>query len=253
MKVNSAVNGVNMQAGQMGLHQEDDMISKNLKKQIDNLQKELQELSANTQLGGEEKMKKRQEIQKQISDLNVQLRQHQIELRKEKQQEKASSDDIFESASMEGKTKASDKGNGMTQASMEAMISADVSMKQAAKQGSVATKMEGRARVLEMEISLDSARGGNVDVKKEELENAKQRAADASAAQISTLGKANKAMKEAADSERGTKETDGIEGTEKDADTKAGENSKIGDGTENTDEEKDKAIKAGLVSVDVRI
>ncbi|MDE6749096.1 MAG: FlxA-like family protein [Lachnospiraceae bacterium] len=250
MKVNSTANGVNMQAGQMGLHQEDDMISKNLKKQIDNLQKELQELSANTQLGGEEKMKKRQEIQKQISDLNMQLRQHQIELRKEKQQEKASSDNIFESASMEGKTKASDKGNGMTQASMEAMISADVSMKQAAKQGSVATKMEGRAGVLEMEIKLDSARGGNVDAKQEELAKTKQKAEDASAAQISTLGKANKAMKEAADSESGTKEA---EGTEKDEDAKEAGNSKIGDGTENTDEEKDKALRAGLVSVDVRI
>lgn len=222
MKVNSAANGVNMQAGQMGLRQEDDMVSKNLKKQIDNLQKELQELSANTQMGGEEKMKKRQEIQKQISDLNVQLRQHQIELRREKQQEKASSDNIFESASMEGKTKASEKGKGMTQASMEAMISADVSIKQAAKQGSVATKMEGRAGVLEMEIKLDSARSGNVDAKQEELAKTKQKAEDASAAQISTLGKANKAMKEAADSESGTKETEGIEGTEKDDDTKDG-------------------------------
>ncbi len=250
MKVNSAANGVNMQAGQMGLRQEDDMISKNLKKQIDNLQKELQELSANTQMGGEEKMKKRQEIQKQISDLNVQLRQHQIELRREKQQEKAASDNIFEGASPEGKTKASDKGNGMTQAGMEAMISADVSMKQAAKQGSVATKMEGRAGVLEMEIKLDSARDGNVDAKQEELAKTVQKAADASAAQISTLGKANKAMKEAADSESGTKEAEGIE---KDEDAKDAENSKIGDGTENTDEEKDKAQRAGLVSVDVRI
>lgn len=250
MKVNSAANGVNMQAGQMGLRQEDDMISKNLKKQIDNLQKELQELSANTQMGGEEKMKKRQEIQKQISDLNVQLRQHQIELRREKQQEKASSDNIFESASMEEKTKASDKGNGMTQAGMEAMISADVSMKQAAKQGSVATKMEGRAGVLEMEIKLDSVRGGNVDAKQEELAKTEQKAADASAAQISTLGKANKAMKEAADSECGTKETGN---TEKDADAKDAENSKIGENTENTDEEKNNAKMAGAVSVDVRI
>lgn len=250
MKINSAANGVNMQAGQMGLQQEDDMISKNLKKQIDNLQKELQELSANTQLGGEEKMKKRQEIQKQISDLNVQLRQHQIELRREKQQEKASSDNIFEGASPEGKTKASDKGNGMTQASMEAMISADVSMKQAAKQGSVATKMEGRAGVLEMEIKLDSVRGGNVDAKQEELAKTEQKAADASAAQISTLGKANKALKEAADSERGTKET---EGTGKDANAKDAEDSKIGESTENADGEKDNAKNAGVVSVDVRI
>lgn len=67
---------------------------------------------------------------------------------------------------------------------------------------------------------------------------------------MSTLGKVNKALKEAADSERGTKET---EGTEKDADAKNAENSKIGENTENADEEKDNEKRAEVISVDVRI
>lgn len=61
----------------------------------------MQELSSNEDMTLEEKMKKRQEIQQQISDLNMQLRQHQIEQRKEKQQAKASSMD-----DMAGGTKA---------------------------------------------------------------------------------------------------------------------------------------------------
>ena len=43
----------------------------------------------------EEKMKKRQEIQQQIADLNNQLRQHQIEQRKEQQAKKTSMDDML--------------------------------------------------------------------------------------------------------------------------------------------------------------
>lgn len=204
MKVNSAVDGVSMQAGQPGLQQESDMISKNLKNQISELQKELKELSSNTQLGGEEKMKKRQEIQKQISDLNMQLRQRQIELRREKQQEKASSDDVFGTGAYKDGAGTADKGNGLSQASMEAMISADASVKQASRQGSVAAKMEGHARVLESEIKLDSARGGDVSSKQAELAKTEQKAADAATAQLDTLSKADKMMKEAGASEHST-------------------------------------------------
>ena len=77
-------------------------------------------------------MKKRQEIQQQISDLNMQLRQHQIEQRRaersEKQQTKDSSmDDILGGTN----AKTDSKSAGLSQASMTAMISADTSIKQA--------------------------------------------------------------------------------------------------------------------------
>lgn len=42
--------------------------------------------------------------------------------------------------------KAGKQSTGLSQASMKAMISADSAMAQAQVQGSVATKMEGRAR-----------------------------------------------------------------------------------------------------------
>ena len=40
-------------------------------------------------------MAKQQELQQQISDLNVQLRQHQMEQRREKQQKQSSFDDMI--------------------------------------------------------------------------------------------------------------------------------------------------------------
>ena len=199
MKING-INGANTQMGQMGMNQATDSYSRNIQSQIANAQKQLQELSSNEEMTLEEKMKKRQEIQQQISDLNMQLRQHQAEQRKEKQQAKASSMDDM-------KSKAGEKGIGMSQASMTAMISADTSIKQAKVQGSVATSMEGRAGVLESEIKNNH--GADVTKKKEELADVTQKAQAATASQMNTLAEANKAMEEAAVVERGDNKTSG--------------------------------------------
>ncbi len=200
MKING-ISGSNAQMGQMGMNQATDSYSRNIQSQIANAQKQLQELSSNEEMTLEEKMKKRQEIQQQISDLNMQLRQHQAEQRKEKQQAKASSMDDM-------KSKAGEKGIGMSQASMTAMISADTSIKQAKVQGSVATSMEGRAGVLESEIKNNH--GADVTKKKEELADVTQKAQAATASQMNTLAETNKAMEEAAVAERGDNKTSGV-------------------------------------------
>lgn len=74
------VNGMNTQPamGGTGEGAQADPVSKNLQQQIDHLQQELKEISANQEIPAETKMKKRQEIQKQISELQIQLRQRQI-------------------------------------------------------------------------------------------------------------------------------------------------------------------------------
>lgn len=200
MKING-INGANAQMGQMGMNQATDSYSRNIQNQIANAQKQLQELSSDEKMTLEEKMKKRQEIQQQISDLNMQLRQHQMEQRKEKQQAKASSMD-----DMLGGAKAKEKGTGLSQASMTAMISADTSIKQAKVQGSVATKLEGRANVLKAEVKQG---GGNVEAKKEEIAELEQKAENATASQMNTLAEANKAMDEAAAAVRNENKTSG--------------------------------------------
>ncbi len=199
----NGISGANTQAGQMGMNQAMDAYSKNIQNQIANAQKQLQELSSNNEMTLEEKMKKRQEIQQKISDLNMQLRQHEIEQRRaqrsERQQAKGSSID-----EMLGGTnaKAGSKGAGLSQASMTAMISADTSIKQAKAQGRVATSMKGRAGVLKAEIAQDAARGTSVEKKKEELADLEQKAQAATASQINTLAEAGKVMEKAAEAER---------------------------------------------------
>ena len=118
----------------MGMAQANDSVSKNIQNQIANAQQKLQDLSSNEELSLEDKMKKRQEIQQEITNLNQQLRQHQIEQRKEQQSKKSSMDDMVAGT----KNTSAKKGTGLSQAGMRAMISADSSMKQAKVQGSMA-------------------------------------------------------------------------------------------------------------------
>ena len=199
MKING-LNGANSQVGGMNMMKATDSVSKNIQNQISNAQKQLQEISANKDMSIEEKMKKRQEIQQQINDLNNQLRQHQIEQRKEK---------VENSRKQPKRTqKVGKKSSGLSQANMKAMLYADSAMARAQVQGSVATQMEGRAGVLESEIKLDSARGGDVSAKKEELEEVQQKVAAVETAQMNTLADASKKMEEAAKEEPQTEKTD---------------------------------------------
>ncbi len=186
--------GMNRQMG-------NDSVSKNIQNQIANAQKQLQELSSNKEMSIEEKMNKRQEIQQQIADLNNQLRQHQIEMRREQQQTKSSSMDDM----LGGTKKVANTGNqgaGLSQASMQAIISADSAITQVQSSGFVVTEMEGRAGVLEAEIKLDSARGGNVEAKQEELAEVQQKASQAQASQMNVLANANEELEEASKSEQ---------------------------------------------------
>lgn len=231
MNVNS-VNGTGMQPGSAGMGVgggQMDPESKNLQQQIDRLQQELKEVSANQDMPADTKMKKRQEIQKQISELEIQLRQHQIEARKEERQKKkeeSSFDDLMG-------TKPQEKVNanqnvGMSAGSMEAMISAGASVKQANVNGSTAKKMEGKANVLEAEISLDGGRGGssNVGLKEAELAEAKEAAEKATASQMDSLAQAGETLQSAAKDEKADQQEGEEEkkasGTEKETDKKEG-------------------------------
>ncbi|MDE6664365.1 MAG: FlxA-like family protein [Lachnospiraceae bacterium] len=199
----SGLGGTNAQMSPIGQAQANDPVAKDLQRQINDAQKQMQELASNKEMSAEDKMKKRQELQQKVSDLNMQLRQHQIDKRKEKQQEKASSDDVFNpnGKSNQAQAKTGAQNTGLSQSSMEAMISADVTVKQANTQGSVATKMNDRAGVLEVEIKLDSARGNDIGSKQAELADVKQKAEEATSAQLGTLAKASETLKEAAKAE----------------------------------------------------
>ena len=200
MKISSS-NGANIQTG--GLQRPMDAVSKRIQKQIADVQKQLQELSENKEMSMEEKMKKRQELQQQITDLNTQLKQHQMEQRKEKQKPKDSSMDSKNEVSKEKK-----QTTGLSQASMKAMISADSAIFQAKVQGNVVTRMEGRANVLEIEIKLGASRGSNVEAKKEELAEVKQKANVVENSQMNVLMTAKKGLEVGANEKEQTEKTE---------------------------------------------
>ena len=200
------ISGISGQMSPVGGFSNADPETKSLQKQIAEKQKQLQELSSNEEMSMEEKMKKRQDIQKEITDLNNQLRQHQIDQRKEKQQANRSPMDDMMGENKETKAKKGmNQTAGMFQASMKAMITADSAMNQAKVYENVATDMEGRAKILASEIKTDAAHGGNVEDKQEELAEVEEKGQKAISGQVSQLTDANKTMEEAA------KETDKTE------------------------------------------
>ena len=196
----------------LGANRQEDSLSKSIRQQITNARERLQSLSENQDMTPEAKMKKRQELQQEITGLEQQLRQHQIQQRKEQRSQSSSMDDMLGGSKRPASRKAGRQGNGMSKSSMEAMISADTSMKQARVQGGVAARMEGRAGVLEAEIKQDKNLGVNVEQKEKELADLKQRAQELNGQQISTLAQAGQELQEASREEAAAKDTEAANG-----------------------------------------
>lgn len=78
-----------------------------------------------------------------------------------------------------------------------ALLSANTSRQIAHVQHATKKQMDGHAGVLDAEIKLDSARGGDVTKKKEELEETQKKAAELAETTINTLTTANEDLKKA--------------------------------------------------------
>lgn len=198
----SGISAANMNGGGT------DAYSKSLQKQIMDAQKQLQELSGNEEMTSEMKMKKRQELQKQISDLNMQLRQHQMEERRKAQQEKQE-----KQAKRQPQKNKEDEAGGLSKGSMQAMISAEGSLKFAKQQGSMANQMQNGADIKRSEIKRDgggSARTADdsaaISSKWDDVESMEQKAKAATASQMSLLAEArDEVSKASAESRTGSK------------------------------------------------
>lgn len=187
-----------------GMNAASDPISRDIQRQIENQQKKLQDLASNDKLSSEEKMKKRQEIQQEITSLTQQLRQHQMELKREQQQAKNDMSGTGRTA----QSKSDDNGSSLSQEGMQALLSAGASIKQAETQGSSASKLEGKANVLRSEIKTDAERGSSTEKKQQELAEVEGRAKAAAISQAYSLGNANDAIEDAAKAEKDNKNTD---------------------------------------------
>lgn len=169
-----------------------DFISKTIQSQIQNLQEKRQKLADDSDMSIDEKMKKKQEIQQEISNLNNQLREHLREQRKKLQESKNNSmDDVVGERQKTDRKDNNTQSSGLSQASMKAIISADSTLKQAVVQDGVVTRMEGKAAVLESEIKNDKNRGYSAVEKESELANVKNKITKATASYVKILGDAN--------------------------------------------------------------
>lgn len=250
MQIGSALSSgsTNFSGRSAGVSAGTDSQTKNIQKQIENAQKQLQELAGNDQLSSEDKMKKRQEINQQISDLNKQLRQHQNDLRKEKLQSTGSStDDIQGGQPKANSTTQNFKGTGLSQAGMMAVISGDTVLKQAQAQERVVTNMNGRAGVLESEIKLNKLRGASTKSQETELADTQENIKNATSSQIEVLADANGKML-AADKTDKTDEKDKTDKTEESTDKMESNNTTKPPTVANTEKDENAALSAGAGS-----
>lgn len=200
-----SMKGINVLSGSpMGGIRQTDPVSKNIREQIAELQRQMQELSSKEELPATEKVKKRQELQQEISSLNRELRQRQADNRKEQQKEALADvtktrgiertevrDDPAQSDNVKNDRvqDSSEKNTGIPAESAEEKVSrntdlqdieipqkewkaiatSDSSMEQMRRQESVIARIEGGIAVLKGEIRLDEARGADVTKKQEEL------------------------------------------------------------------------------------
>lgn len=179
-----------IQSGQMPVSPMGDAVTKRLQSQIEEVQRQIQNLASNENMTMEQKQKKKQELQDKITDLQAQLQQHLSEQRREQKEEQTNS----------VKQKTYDETG------MQTVISSDSAMKHAKTQ-EAADRMERRAAVLKSEMELDSGRNREpVKSSENELAKAEQGAQNARSSQMQILGKTNRNLadndKEEQDPER---------------------------------------------------
>lgn len=187
-----------------------------LQKQLENKQKELEQLSENKEMDPKQKLQKRKEIEAEIADLNNQIQQKRNERLQGKDPEKS-----------EANADRTRKRDGFSEESerMNSLLSADHSVKEAAQLNSTSDKLKGKARVLRSEAKLDAGRGISGEKKTADaaaLERRADRIKNKSAEKLGSVRKSEQTEK--------TKESEKSE-----KDEKSEEDVRIGDVTYTSD------------------
>lgn len=191
-----------------------DAKTKSFQTQIASAQTQLQKLSANREMSSEEKAEKRQEIQKQIMELNNMLREHKMEMRREKQQqaaeEAAKREEQKKSQNEDSKEKTSEtvvveekpqvtETTGLSSKRVKSIVAADSTITRVRSQENVSKNLKSRVRVLEGEIKQARNSGGYVEAKKSEIESLENKVERISGAKMNILGTAMQEMKQVAE------------------------------------------------------
>lgn len=203
-----------------------DSRSRKIENDLTNVQRQKQELSSQEDISAREKIKKRQELQQEISSLNTQLRQRQAEIaRQEKQKELLA--DVVQAESQRGqdetvketgrenekaghqinieiefedkKSENADRDAKVSGKEMESAAVMDSAMERTVRQGQVIARIKDGIAILKGEIRQDKSRGIDVEEKQTELRRQEEKLQRASASQASILTEVHKAVKDAAE------------------------------------------------------
>lgn len=158
--------------------------TKNIQNQITSKQQNLKRLSSDSKMSAEEKAKERQEIQKQIAELNRKLRllqQEREEEVKEAEKEQEQKAVLNEERNKEFKQEDADKvivaediqkqkeKVNVSPQSIQKMLEGSSMVQKERLQQSVDNQKELTGNILEAEIKLDELYGADTSAKKEEL------------------------------------------------------------------------------------
>lgn len=200
----------NVSAERIAKQEPVDAISKSIENEISDIQRQRQQVSKQD-LSVDEKMKKRQELQQEISRLNNQLRQRQAEARRKQNKEETENEldaenvkidddkktQIDASQKDEAKEKETERKSVEMQDSKtekvkeHTVVSAETAISQSRLQNMVTSGIRNDIKILQGEIRQDKARGENVDDKKEQLEKNRNRLRRASSAEFTNGVKKN--------------------------------------------------------------
>lgn len=161
--------------------------SKNIQNQIASKQQRLNRISSNQEMSKEEKAKERQEIQKQIEELNRKLKLLRLEEQKEAEKAKKEQEQkAVLNEEMKTKTNTVSKENNTNETTSETqeermeqlnaigtnihkILVADATLQKNRIKNSVKMQKETTINIMESEIKMDELHGNENKAKKEEL------------------------------------------------------------------------------------
>lgn len=216
-----------------------DEVSRGLEQQIQQKQKQMAELKQDETMSAEQKMKRRQELQKEISELQMQMRQHELEVRQRERQERNAArqekDNLATENGQTGSGKRTQGGADMAISNVmtKSMLSAGSTMKMAKVQQGTKKQLQGKANVLKAEIKQG---GGNEEKKQKEADALEGRATKLEDQQMSSLSDLNEQIRK--DAREDQKVTQEEKAAEKKRAEKAAEKKKAKEAAQKEAEEK---------------
>lgn len=162
-----------------------DTEAKSIQNQIASKQQNLNRLSSDAEMSDEEKVKERQEIQKQIAELNRKLRMLQMEKKeemKESEKEQEQKADLIQNPAKEvihddkdEKVAEQKEKPAFSPVGIQKMLEAGALLQKEQIQQNTEHKKELSENVLSTEIKLDEMYGSDTSEKKEKLASMKQK------------------------------------------------------------------------------